>query len=275
MIVIGEKINATRPSVGRIIERRDDARLAALAVGQAQTGAAYIDVNVGTGNGTRANEVEAVRWAVDTVQRHVDTPICIDSADPAVIEAGLESVRDRPAMVNSVKAEKHALDSIVPLAAAHGASLIALAMDENGIPDTVEKRLAACNRIARVCGEAGLGPEKLFFDPLVMPISTDIHSGKVTLDTLQSVKRDLPGAKTVTGLSNVSFGLPERSRVNAAFLQMCIFAGLDAVILDPTDAALTAAVTTGEVLVGRDRHCRRYTRKFRRPAPPDILKEAS
>ena len=136
-------------------------------------------------------------------------------------------------------------------------------MDEAGIARTVEGRLRACEKIAAACEKHGVSSETLYLDPLVIPVSTDIKQGLVTLNTIVEIKKRLPAVKTVIGLSNVSYGLPGRTGLNAAFLHMAIYAGLDAAIMDPFDKALMGAVKIAEVLVGKDRHCRRYTRAFR------------
>ena len=264
MIIIGEKINATLSSVKSIMLNRETENLIDLAKKQAESGANFIDVNVGTGVGSLEDEIESIQWAVESIQKQVKTPICIDSADPKVMEIGLKILNNKPAMINSVKAEKYNLEAVVPLAAEHDSCLIALAMDESGIPKTVEGRLRCCETILSACESYGVSIQNVYIDPLVMPISTDINSGMVTLKTLTAIKEKFPGAKTVTGLSNVSYGLPERSRLNVAFLHMCIFAGLDAAIIDPLDKMLMDAVKTGEVLAGKDRHCRRYMRSFRK-----------
>ncbi|MEA1948701.1 MAG: dihydropteroate synthase [Thermodesulfobacteriota bacterium] len=264
MIIIGEKINATLSSVKSIMLNRETENLIDLAKKQAESGANFIDVNVGTGVGSLEDEIESIQWAVESIQEQIKTPICIDSADPKVMETGLKILNNKPSMINSVKAEKYNLAAVVPLAAEHDSFLIALAMDESGIPKTVEGRLRCCETILSACEKYGVAIQNLYIDPLVMPISTDINSGMVTLKTLTAIKEEFPGARTVTGLSNVSYGLPERGRLNVAYLHMCIFAGLDAAIVDPLDESLMAAVKTGEVLVGKDRHCRRYMRSFRK-----------
>ncbi|MDQ7782406.1 MAG: dihydropteroate synthase [Desulfomonilaceae bacterium] len=264
MIVIGEKINATRGPVKAIIEQRDSQGLKELAEKQVRAGAGYIDVNVGTGVGSREHEMADMDWAVGVLTDAIEPPLCVDSADPAVLEAGLRAMGNRKAMINSAKADEDCLPKIVGLAARYDAGLVGLAMDESGIPPTVEGRLAACAKIAEECRRQGVPLEKVFFDPLVLPVSTDITQGMVTLRTIREIKVAFEGARTVMGLSNISFGLPDRLRLNAAFLHMALSAGLDAAIADATDDELMAAVRTGEVLVGRDRHCRRYSRAFRR-----------
>lgn len=263
MIIVGEKINASLPAANAIIYQQDDRKLVELAQEQVHAGVDFIDVNVATGVGSRDDEIAAVQWAVETIQKTMDTPLCIDSADRAVLEAALEVNGDRPVMINSTKAEDDNLKEIIPLAVHYNASLVALAMDQDGIPKTVKDRLLACEKIADACRTFGLSLENVYFDPLVLPVSTDIRQGRVSLDTLAAIKKEFPTAKTVMGLSNVSYGLPERARLNIAFLHMAVFAGLDAAIMDPFDRDLTAAVRTAEALVGKDRYCRRYTRAFR------------
>jgi cobalamin-dependent methionine synthase I len=264
MIVIAEKINGTLPVVKTVIQNRDQEKLLDLAKQQAEAGASYIDVNVGTGIGSREDEIQAMEWAVETIQQEVETPLCIDSADPAVLESGLKSRNGRPSLINSAKAEKESLEEVVPLASTYSAPLIALTMDESGIPKSADDRLRAAEKVVSACERFGVPMEDVFFDCLVMPISTDIKQGLKTLAAITEVKNQFPGCKTVLGISNVSYGLPARGRLNAAFLCMAVYAGLDAAIIDPLDHELSAAVKTAEVLVGRDRHCRTYTRAFRK-----------
>lgn len=264
MVIIAEKINATRSAIKTVIQDRDADNLLDLARKQAAAGATYIDVNVGTGVGSREDEIRSMQWAVETIQQEVETPLSIDSADPTVLEAGLEAREGRPSMINSTKAEEKSLEEVVPLAQKYNTPLVALTMDESGIPRTSEERLGACEKIVAACKRFEVPLENVYFDPLVMPISTDINQGLVTLEAVSEIKKRFPGARTVLGVSNISYGLPGRNRLNAAFLQMGIYAGLDAAIIDPLDEEIKAAIITAEVLVGKDRHCRRYTRAFRK-----------
>jgi len=263
MILIGEKINATLPSIRAMIQNRDGNAIAGLAKQQAEAGIGFIDVNVGTGVGSQQEEIQSMEWAVETIQSEVEVPLSIDSSDPAVLEAGLNKGNGKPPMINSTKAEQESLEKIVPLASAYNSPLVALAMDESGIPKTVQDRLHACAKIAQACERWGVPMEHVFFDPLVMPIGTDIAQGLVTLQTVSEIKKEFPEANTVLGLSNISYGLPARNRLNAAFLHMAIYAGVDAAIVDPLNNDIMGEVRTAEVLVGKDRHCRRYTRAFR------------
>ncbi len=263
MILIGEKINATRSQVRSIIEDRREDDLAALAQSQAAAGATIIDVNVGTGTGTQKDEIRSMQWAVQVLCSVVDKPLCIDSADPDVLAAGLEAVNGRESMINSIKADDHYLREVLPLVARFQVPVVALAMDDKGIPKTVEGRIDACRKIASFCADFNIPLEHLYFDPLVLPVSADATQGRVTLETLVAIKKTYPQAKTTMGLSNISFGLPDRAQLNAAFLQMAIFAGLDSAIMDPANTRMMAAVRTAEALMGKDRHFRHYTRALR------------
>jgi 5-methyltetrahydrofolate--homocysteine methyltransferase len=246
-----------------ILESRNEEKLLELARGQAEAGASFIDVNVGTGVSSE-EEAKLMQWAVRTIQDSMDKPLCIDSADPAVLVAGLSAREGKPGLINSTKAEELYLEKIVPLAAEFNTPLVGLAMDETGIPKTVQGRLSACRKIFSMCEKHGVPPENIYFDALVIPVSTDDKQGIVTLETLAAVKKEFPVAKTVIGLSNVSYGLPSRPVLNAAFLNMAIFAGLEAVIMDPVDKTMMNAIKTAEALVGRDRHFRRFMRVFRK-----------
>jgi len=263
MLIIGEKINASVPAIRSIILDRNHDKLLSIAQAQTDAGATHIDVNIGTGLGSRQDEISSMIWAIETIQQKMETPLCIDSADPAVLEAGLKARDGMQSLINSAKADDESLKKIVPLAVHYQTPLVALSMDEQGIPKTVEDRLTVCKKIVTACLSSGLPLEDLYVDPLVIPISTDVKQGLVTLNVLSEIKRSFPMTRTVMGLSNISHGLPERIRLNAAFLHMAIFAGLDAVIMDPLIDEMIGAIKVAEVLVGKDRHCRRYTRTFR------------
>jgi len=263
MLFIAEKINASIPSVKRILEQKDAAGLIELAESQAAAGADYVDVNVGTGSGGQQDEIEAMQWAVNCIQEKIEVTLCIDSADPKVLAAGLAARDGRPALINSTKGSDKYIEAVVPLAAEYKAPLVGLAMDEEGIPKTVDRRVAACEKIADACTKTGVPLENLYFDPLVLPVSTDVQQGLVTLETIRAIKKALPQSKTVMALSNVSFGLPKRKIFNTAFFHMAIFAGLDGAILNVLDRELVGAAKTAEAIMGRDRHCRKYSRFWR------------
>jgi len=264
MLVIGEKINASNKSVGKAIDEKNAGFLADLAQKEDVAGADFIDVNCGVGKNARQNAGAVMEWLMDVVQDATSKPICIDSDDPAVIKAALGKYRGEKLMINSVNAEPDRLDSIGKLAAESGTDLVALVMKEGGIPATVEERMVAAEMIMTHLNKLGVQEDKVYFDPLVLPISVDQSQGLVTLDTIQEIKRRYPAAKTTMGLSNISFGLPNRGMINRAFMLMSVAAGLDSAILDPLDAKMMSMVKISDMLVGKDSGCRKYIKAHRK-----------
>jgi 5-methyltetrahydrofolate--homocysteine methyltransferase len=264
MLVIGENINASNRSVAEALARRDREFLESLARAEAAAGADFIDVNAGTGHGSLEHQMATMEWLVEVVQAATDKPLAIDSDMPSIIEAALRRYRGERLMINSISAEPEKLESIGPLAAGRQAWLVALAMGSNGIPDNVEDRLAACELIMTRLNQLGVQAEQILFDPLVLPIAVDSTQGLVTLETIKQIKSRYPAARTVMGLSNISYGLPNRNLVNRAFLLMAAHAGLDAVILNPLDAKMMSFIRVANVLTGKDPSCRAYIRAHRK-----------
>jgi len=260
MLVIGENINASNRSVAEAIARRDREFVANLARAEAAAGADFIDINSSMRNGSPEDEAVTMEWLVEVVQGATDKPIAIDSEVTSLIEAGLGKYNGKRLIINSVTAEPERLASIGSLAAEHHAWLVALAMGTDGIPTSVEGRLAACEQIMAYLTRLGLEAGQIFFDPLILPIAVDSAQGVVTLKALEQIKSRYPGVNTVLGLSNISYGLPCRSLVNRAFLLMAAYAGLDAVILDPLDAKMMSLIKMADMLTGKDASCRGYIR---------------
>jgi len=260
MLVIGENINASNKAVAGAIAGRDREFIGSLAKAQAVAGANFIDVNAGM----IQQETEAMEWLVEVVQAATDKPLAIDSDVTAFIEAALRKYQGEKLIINSVSAEPQRLKSIGSLAAEHQAWVVALAMGEKGIPDSVEERLSACEIIMDYLLGLGMKPEQILFDPLVLPIGVDSKQGLVTLKTIEQIKARYPDAKTVMGLSNISYGLPKRKLINRAFLLMAAYAGLDAAILDPLDAKAMSLVKVADMLTGKDSSCRGYIGAYRK-----------
>jgi 5-methyltetrahydrofolate--homocysteine methyltransferase len=259
MEIIGEKINGTRKKVAQAIVGRDAAAIQDLAVKQSEAGANWLDVNAGTHPDREAGDLI---WLIETIQAVVDTRLCLDSANPAALRAAIQTVNTTP-MINSISGEPARLEGILPIAAEHGCEVIALCMDENGIPDTAEKRLAVAHKIIDETRRAGLPDGKVYVDPLVMTIATNTQAGLTLLDTMRGIRAEFPQAHISCGLSNVSFGLPARALINQTFLVLALLAGMDTAIIDPADRELQAAMITAELLLGKDRHCLKYTRAYR------------
>ncbi len=264
MLVIGENINASNRQVADAIANRDEEFLANLAKAQASAGANIIDVNAGSGQGSPEKAIADAKWLIGVVQAAVDKKLAIDSDSPEVIEAVLKDYDgDRP-LINSITAEPARLKAIAPLVAEREASVVALAMGAEGIPPTVEDRLAACEEIMVHLTGLGVEPKQVLFDPLVLPIAVDTTQGLVTLKTVEEIKSRHPEAGVVMGLSNISYGLPKRKLVNRGFLLMAAYAGLDAVIVDPLDTKAMSLIKVADMLTGKDPSCRSYLRAHRK-----------
>ncbi len=259
MKIIGEKINGTRKSVAEAIAARDADYIKELAVKQTEAGADWLDVNAGTHPN---QEPDDFVWLINNIQSVVNTPLCLDSANPKALRVAIRAI-DRTPMINSISGEAERLESILPIVAEHGCEVIALAMDEKKIPETSERRVEIIDKVMQATRTAGIPEEKIYVDPLVMTISTNIQSGLIFLDTLRAVRAAYPDIRFTAGLSNISFGLPARSYINRAFLTLALQAGLDSAIIDPLDRELRAALLAAELVLGRDRHCLNYIRAYR------------
>jgi 5-methyltetrahydrofolate corrinoid/iron sulfur protein methyltransferase len=259
MLIIGEKLNGTLKKTAEAILSRDTGYIQDLACQQVEAGADYLDVNAGTGTG---NEPDDLAWLVDTVQQAVNIPLCLDSANPAAIKRGMEVVTRTP-MVNSISGEDSRLEGILPLVAESGSSVIALLLDDSGIPNDLEGRLKIGCRILERTRQAGVPDEKVYIDPLAMAISTKTEGALVALDAMRVLRDENPDVKFSIGLSNISFGLPARTLINQAFLAQLLAAGLDAAIINPMEQGLINMLYATEMILGRDRYCRKFTTAFR------------
>ena len=259
MKIIGEKINGTRKAVAKAIAERDVLFIQNLAQRQVEGGASWLDINAGT---LPDREAEDLTWLIQLVQEVVTVPLCLDSANPDALRAVIKQV-NKPAMINSISGEEARLSGILPIVAENNCDVIALCMDDKGIPLTAEERLEVARKIIERTRAAGVADEKIYIDPLVMTIATNTQAGMVTLNTMRLVRTEFPVVHISCGLSNVSFGLPARALINRTFLVLGLEAGMDTAIIDPNDREMGAAMRAAELLLGKDKHCLSYTRAFR------------
>jgi 5-methyltetrahydrofolate--homocysteine methyltransferase len=245
--VIGERINPTgRKTFAEELRGGDLSTVAKDAVGQVDAGADMLDVNAGI---PLVDESELLKSMLGAVSAAVDVPICIDSSVIEALEAGL-SVYEGKALVNSVTGEDERLEEILPLVARHGAAVIGLANDETGIPETPQQRLDIARKIVSAAGDHGIPPENVVIDPLAMTVGAATDAVTVTLETISLIRDEL-GVNMCLGASNVSFGLPRRHALNAAFLPMAMAAGLTSAIMSCADEVVEA-VRASDVLLGHD-----------------------
>jgi len=245
--VIGERINPTgRKAFAEQLRTGDLSTVTIDAIAQVNAGADVLDVNAGI---PLVDEPELLKAMLTTVQEAVDAPICIDSSVISALEAGL-SVYEGRALVNSVTAEDDRLQEILPLVAEHGAAVIGLANDETGIPETPQKRLECARKIVSAAGDYGIAPQDVVIDPLAMTVGADTEAVTTTLATIRLIRGEL-GVNMCLGASNVSFGLPERHSLNAAFLPMAMAAGLTSAIMSTAEVCVRA-VRGSDLLLGHD-----------------------
>jgi 5-methyltetrahydrofolate--homocysteine methyltransferase len=245
--IIGERINPTsRKRFSEQLKNGDLSTVVSDALEQVAAGADMLDVNAGI---PLVDEAELLAKMLASVQQTVDVPICIDSSVIEALEAGLAAYEGR-ALVNSVTAEDERLDEILPLVARHGAAVIGLANDETGIPETAEKRLVMARKIVSAAGDHGIAPEDVVIDPLAMTVGADTEAVTMTLQAISLIRDEL-GVNMCLGASNVSFGLPQRHVLNAAFLPMAAAAGLTSAIMS-TAAVCVESVRATDLLLGND-----------------------
>jgi 5-methyltetrahydrofolate--homocysteine methyltransferase len=245
--IIGERINPTgRKVFAEELRGGDLSTVTADAIAQTEAGADMLDVNAGI---PLVDESDLLQQMLRTVQDATDLPICIDSSVIEALEAGL-SVYEGKALVNSVTGEDDRLEEILPLVAKHGAAVIGLANDETGIPETPQQRLEIATKIVKVAGDHGIPPEDIVIDPLAMTVGAATDAVTITLETIRLIREHL-GVNMSLGASNVSFGLPDRHALNAAFLPMAMEAGLTSAIMS-TAPVVVESVRAADLLLGHD-----------------------
>ena len=260
MIIIGEKINTIRNVIARAVENRDSAVIQNEAIRQVEAGIDVLDINVGS----PSKEIESMQWAVRAVEEVTDIPLCIDSSNPDAIRAGFEACcgKDK-AWANSIALDQKRMEGVLPLVKEHNCRVVALCMDEKGIPATAGQRVEIAGKIIKVIEDRGIPPGNLYLDCLVDPISLGPGKTVNTLDTIRAIKNNFPHVNTVICLRAVSFGLPGRRLINRAYLPLLIEAGIDAVFLDPLDEELAAILKASNALLDRDKNCLEYIKAFR------------
>ncbi len=257
LVIIGERINPTgRKELARALEQGNLDPVKSEAVRQVEEGAHILDVNVGVSG---IDEPKMIKEAVRAIREVTDVPLCIDSASPEALASGLDAYEGK-ALVNSVNGERRKLEAILPLVKDYGAAVIGLTMDDQGIPKEAEKRLRIAERIVEAAEKEGIPSRDVIIDPLAMAVSSDHEAGLETLKALQLIRHEL-GVNQTLGLSNISFGLPDRSGINALFLAMAVLSGLTCPIVDPTSPEMAKAFLICDMLMGKDEFCLGYISK--------------
>lgn len=253
-VLIGERINPTgKPKFKQALRDKDMAYIINEGVSQQEKGVHILDVNVGL---PEIDEDEMLVDAVKELQSVLDLPLQLDSVKASALEKAMRIYNGKP-LINSVNGKKESMDEILPLVKKYGGTLIALTIDENGIPDTPEGRCAIAEKIMKECEKYGIDKKDIIVDPLAMTVSSNDKSGRVTLDSVKLIKEKL-GLKTSLGVSNISFGLPDRGNINALFTSLAFHSGLDCAIMNPYSTQMMRSYFTYLALIGEDKGCMNY-----------------
>ncbi len=260
MLIVGELINTSRKLIKSAVENRDHAYIQEIAEKQLHSGADYIDVNCGT---MVDNETETMEWLVKTIQEKVMAPLCIDSPNPVALERGLSACKYGPPMINSISGERERFEAIIPLVVKYKTKIIALCMDDSGMPETGADRIKVAHKLVSDLKHAGVPQDDIYLDPLVKPVSTGDQVGVEVLEAVREIKAIFPAVHVICGLSNVSYGLPNRKVLNQSFMMLTMGMGMDAYILDPLDNTMMGFVYATQLLLGKDEFSMKYLKAHR------------
>ena len=256
-VLIGERINPTgKKKLAAALQAGDLTIVCREAQAQMKAGADILDVNVGSFG---VNEVSLLSQAVQAVMDTVDVPLCLDSANPMAIEAALKIYRGKP-IVNSVNGTERSLKEILPLVKEYGTAVIGLTIDDEGIPNSPERRVAIAHKIVERAEALGISPHDVIIDCLAMTLGSDSRAGLVVIEAVRMVKTEL-GVNQTLGTGNISFGMPDRNLLTSTFLAIAVAAGVNCLILDA--GKVRPAILATDLLMGRDKYARRYITDYR------------
>jgi 5-methyltetrahydrofolate--homocysteine methyltransferase len=259
-VIIGERINPTgRKAVLAALQEGNFDIVRHDAVAQVEAGAPILDVNSGVPG---ADEPALLKRMMRVVMEVADVPLCIDTADPKALEAAL-SVYEGKALVNSTNGEERSLEAVLPLVKEYNAAVIGLCMDDDGIPETPEARLKVAAKIIERAGKLGIGPEDIVIDPLALTMGADSNAGRLSLQALELIVAEF-GVNITMGASNISFGLPDRKYINAAFMAMAIYAGMTCPITNPLVTEVNTAILATDLAMGRDDYGMNWIQAYRK-----------
>ncbi len=258
--IIGERINPTgRKKVLNALREGDFDVVRQDALTQVEAGAKVLDVNAGVPG---ADEIVLLRQVMQTVMEVTDVPLCIDTADPRALAAALAQY-DGKALVNSVNGEERSLSAVLPLVQEHGAAVIGLCMDDDGIPETAEARLAVAAKIVERAGQLGIEPKDIVIDPLALTMGADSSAGLLALNAIGLIVAEF-GVNITMGASNISFGMPDRKYINSTFIAMAIHAGMTCPITNPLVSEISTAVLAADLSMGRDDYGMNWITAYRK-----------
>ncbi|MBN1273616.1 MAG: dihydropteroate synthase [Candidatus Aminicenantes bacterium] len=248
MIIIGERLNSSRKPVYNAMLERDTDYILEQAFKQVHAGADAIDINSAA---LLDKEVEVLTWMLPLLQEKIPVPISIDTSNPEAMEVGLEYHQGQ-AFLNSLSGEQERIISFLPLIKKYKPKVIVLCLDNDGLPTHAEQEYSVAARMVELLDRENVPLSNIFIDPLVRPVGVDQTAPRLFLESLKKIKKNIPEIKTIAGISNVSFGLPNRKLINRTFLVLAVQEGLDAAIIDPLDQEKMASLSAAKALLGKD-----------------------
>lgn len=260
MLIIGELINTSRKPIREAVEKKDEQYIRKIAKEEEEAGATYLDVNCGTFIET---EVPTMEWLVENITQETSLPLCIDSPNPLALEAGLKMSKNGKPMINSITDETPRWNAVLPLIKEYSTKIVALCIDDRGMPKTQEDRLRIADSLIIKLTSAGVPIDDIYIDPLIKPISAGDKHGIEVLVAVQKIMEGYPGVHTVCGLTNISYSLPARKLLNRTFMIQTMARGMDSYILDPTNKEMRGALLASQTLMGQDRFSRKFLKGFR------------
>lgn len=259
MIIIGEKINGSIPKTAAAIAGKNEQYIRNLAKKQAAARADYIDVCASV---APEKELETLAWLLDLVQNETDVPVSLDSPNPGIFAEAVKLCK-KPGIINSVSMEGSKIEQIFPVIADTTWNCVALLCDNTGIPHSTEQRISVFKQILGKAEQYNIAPSRLFVDPIVEMLASSEDGILKILETIREVKRICPDVHITSGASNVSFQLPMRKFINRSFIILCMGAGMDSAIIDPTNEDMQALIYAAEALLGIDEMCIEYISAYR------------
>lgn len=258
--IVAERINMTRKSISKKVWERDADYIAKQVMRQEEAGATHIDVNAG---GDPSKEAEDMKWLAQVVKSSTKLPLSFDSSNPDALRGGLDICNRAGTIINSITGEQERVEAILPLVKEYNTGVVCLTMDDSGMPEGLDDRMKVTRDLANMLKSEGIGLDRAYVDHLVRPASTNPGQSRCILDAVSATRQEFPEIHFCMGLSNVSYGLPQRNNLNRAFFAMLIAAGADGAIIDPCEEGMMNTLVSSRAVLGLDDFCMEYLQAHR------------
>jgi 5-methyltetrahydrofolate--homocysteine methyltransferase len=254
MIIVGEKLNSSIPKIYEIMKAKDTEAIKKIAIDQQEAGANFLDINTAI---FRNDEFDMFKYVLEIVLENTECGVMLDSPSATVIEKAIKLISNREIIINSITLQDR-INELLPIVKSYNTGVVCLPIDEDGIPKTSEKRVEISLKLIKILQEAGIEKSNIYIDVLAETLAVESEAAKTTIKTITELRKEEADVHIICGVSNVSFGLPKRTNINAAFLTAAIFAGLDSGIIDITNDHIQGVIYVAELVAGMDEYCMEY-----------------